>query len=398
MSFDGQWATSFGPMTLRQEGGSVTGTYGRNGTENSIEGTVEAGQLTFRYEEANERGTGWFRLRRPSSFGGEYQVGGNARSLPWQGWRGFDGLWDTSLGRLRLMQEAGRVWGSSEADASVRLEGDLEAGGRLAFRLEGGALKGGGHFDLDSAGYLVGGEWSEDGQPAGTVRGQRAMPRPGITWLVVLEAHRQRALDDNEYALGRTLREVFARLPWTMVRHRFYDGEASLLHWCRQLLYLPEPAVLVVCGRGEANGAAVAGGTIGQMGGQMGGLTGMIDSLRFADGLKLLHVSASAALAGQEAGRALREAPFPVSGYTANVDPAQCALAEFVYLDMILDKGLTPDKAAEQLPLLVRFAGAETLPGSPYRSAGFTFVGPDARLAEATFGPQPGTVSRSKLH
>jgi hypothetical protein len=390
MSFDGQWATSFGPMTLRQEGARVTGTYGRNGTENTIEGTVEAGQFTFRYEEANERGTGCFRLRRPGSFGGEYLAVGNARSLPWQGWRGFDGLWDTSLGRLRLVQEAGRVWGSSEVDASVRLEGDLEAGGRLAFRLEGGALKGGGHFDLDSAGYLIDGEWSEDGQPAGAVRGQRAMPRPGITWLVVLEAHRQRALDDNEFALGRTLRELFARLPWTIVRHRFYDGQVSLLHWCRQLLYLPEPSVLVVYGRGEARGTAVAAGTIG--------LTGMIDSLRFADGLKLLHVSASASLAGQEAGRALREAPFPVSGYTANVDPAQCALAEFVYLDMILDKGLTPDKAAEQLPLLVRFAGAEALPASPYGPSGFAFVGPDVRLAEATVGPQPGAVSRSKLH
>lgn len=389
MSFDGQWATSFGQMTLRQEGARVTGTYGRNGTENTIEGTVEAGQFTFRYEEANERGTGSFRLRRPSSFSGEYLAVGNARSLPWQGWRGFDGLWDTSLGRLRLVEEAGRVWGSSELDASVRLEGDVEAGGRLAFRLEGTTLKGGGHIDLDSAGYLIDGEWGEDGQSVGAVRGQRAMPRPGLTWLIVLEAHRQRALDDNEFALGRTLRELFARLPWTMVRHRFYDDEAGLLHWCRQLLYLPEPSVLVVYGRGQI-GPGIAASSIG--------LAGMIDSLRFADGLKLLHVSAAASLAGQEAGRALREAPFPVSGYTAEVDVGQCSLVEFIYLDMILDKGLTPEKAAEQLPSLVRFAGAETLPGSPYRATGFTLAGPDARLAEATLGPQPGPVSRSKLH
>ena len=58
MSFEGQWATSFGQMTLRQDGARVTGTYGRDGTENTIEGTVEAGRLAFRYKEANERGTG----------------------------------------------------------------------------------------------------------------------------------------------------------------------------------------------------------------------------------------------------------------------------------------------------------------------------------------------------
>jgi hypothetical protein len=390
MSFNGQWATSFGQMTLRQDGVRVTGTYGRSGTENTLEGTVEAGQLTFRYEEAHERGKGWFRLRRSSSFSGEYLAERNTRPLPWQGWRGYDGLWDTSVGRLRLVQEAGRVWGSSELDTSVRLEGDLESGGRLAFRLEGADLKGGGHFELDSAGYVLDGEWSEDGQSTGTIGGQRAMPRPGLTWLVVLEAHRQRVLDDNEFTLGRTLHELFARLRWAQVRHRFFDDEASLLRWCRQLLYLPEPSVVVVSGHGETRGPTDGGATIG--------LADMIDSLRFADGLKLLHLASSASLSGQEAARALREAPFPVSGFTGKLDWPQRTLAELVYLDMILDKGLTPDQAAEQLPQLVRFAGSESLPDSPYLPAGFTFVGPDARLAEATLTAPPGPVSSSRLH
>jgi len=399
MSFDGQWATSFGQMTLRQDGAHVTGTYGRGGIENTLDGTVEAGQLTFRYEEANERGTGWFRLRRPSSFAGEYLAEGNPRTLPWQGWRGYDGLWDTSLGRLRLVPEAGRVRGSSELDASVRLDGDLEPGGRLAFRLEGPALKGGGHFELDPTGYLLDGEWSEDGRPAATIRGQRAMPRPGITWLVVLEAHRQRVLDDNEFSLGRTLHEMFARLRWTQVRHRFYDEEASLLRWCRQLVYLPEPSVLVVSGHAQMRGET-RGGTRSRIddGGTGVGLACMIDSLRLADGLKLLHLASAASLAGQESVRALQGAPFPVSGYTGNVDWAQCALAELVFLDMVLDKGLTPERAAEQLPRLVRFAGAESLPGSPYRPAGFALVGPDAQPAEADPATQPASVSRSKLH
>jgi hypothetical protein len=394
MGFDGQWATSFGQMTLRQDGERVSGTYGRGGIENTLDGTVEAGQLTFRYEEANERGTGWFRLRRPSSFAGEYLAEGNPRTLPWQGWRGYDGLWDTSLGRLRLVPDGGRVWGSSELDVLVRLEGDLEPGGRLAFRMDGPALKGGGYLDLDATGYLLDGEWSEDGHAAATIRGQRAMPRPGLTWLVVLEAHRQRVLDDNEFTLGRTLHEMFSRLRWTQVRHRFFSDEASLLRWCRQLVYLPEPSVLVVSGHGETQG-----GTRDRTDGGTGiALASMMDSLRLADGLKLLHLASAASLAAQEAVRALQGAPFPVSGYTGSVDWAQCALAELVFLDMILDKGLAPERAAEQLPRLVRFAGAESLPGSPYRPAGFALVGPDAQTGEAASATQPAPLSRSKLH
>ena len=51
------------------------------------------------------------------------------------------------------------------------------------------------------------------------------------------------------------------------------------------------------------------------------------------------------------------------------------AFTEFIYLDMILEKGLSPAAAAEQLVSLVRFAGAEEIPGSPYRPAGFCFFG-----------------------
>jgi hypothetical protein len=388
MSFAGRWTTSFGPMTLRQDGSEVRGTYGRSGTENTIEGTVEAGRLTFRYKEAQEQGSGWFRLRRPGSFGGEYLAEGNPRTLPWQGWRDFDGLWDTSIGRLRLVQEDGRVVGTSEWDATVRLQGEVERGPRLPFqeqrvrlpfRLEAAKVRGRGVFELDQQGYMLSGEWAEEGQPPQPLGGQRAMPRPGLTWLLVLEAHWQRSLDDNEFAFGHMLHELFARLPRALVRHRFYHDEGSLLHWCRQLRYLPEPSVLVITGHGETTGLTVGGKIIA--------LSGIVDSLRLADGLKLLHFSSC--LVGQDAGQALREAPFPVSGYTTSVDWAQSALTEFIYLDMILEKGLSPGRAAEELLRLVRFAGTEDLPGSPYRPAGFCFVGPDAGLVQPTLGPVP---------
>jgi hypothetical protein len=156
------------------------------------------------------------------------------------------------------------------------------------------------------------------------------------------------------------------------VRHRFFHDEESLILWSRQLLFLPEPAILVVTGHGEANGLTVNGRTVD--------MRRMIDSLRLADSLQLLHFSSC--LVGQDSGQALTSAPFAVSGYTTRVDWAESALTEFVYLDMMLEKGLPPARAAEQLVSLVRFAGDEPIPGSPYLPAGFRFFGPAGAPAE----------------
>ena len=365
MSFAGRWSTSFGPMVLAQDGSRVRGSYGREVTEHPIEGTVAGGEFSFRYSEPQERGTGRFKLRRHGRFTGDYLAEGSQRAMPWQGWRDCDGLWDTQLGRLRLVQETPeRVFGFAEYDAAARIEGQFE-GGRLTFTLEAGDFSGRGVLDLDPTGYALNGEWLEQGQPSRALAGQRILPRPGLVWLVVVEAYWQRALDDNEFAFGSMLKELFARLPRVQVRHRFYHDEISLLHWCRQLLYLPEPAVLMLAGHGEANGLTVNGQVIPQ--------GRILESLRYADGLQLLHFSSC--LVGQDSERALIAAPFPVSGYKTSVDWAMSAFTEFIYLDMILEKGLAPAAAAEQLVSLVRFAGNEECPGSPYRPAGFCFFG-----------------------
>ena len=92
--------------------------------------------------------------------------------MPWQGWRDCDGLWDTHLGRLRFVQEdAGRVFGFAEYDAAARIEGEFE-GTRLTFTLEAGNFSGRGVLDLDPTGYMLNGEWLEQGQPS------RALERP----------------------------------------------------------------------------------------------------------------------------------------------------------------------------------------------------------------------------
>jgi hypothetical protein len=372
MQFSGRWFTSFGIMTLQQDRNTVTGTYGASGTENAIEGTVADGVLRFRYREASEQGTGWFRLKRYGTFAGEYLAEGNAHALPWQGWREFDGYWETSLGRLRLFQHADRVDGAVEFDAEGKLEGRLE-GDRVVYRFSGSRVSATGHIELDPASQVLHGEWREEGHPTHVLGGRRCVPHRGLIWLVVLEAHWQRSLEDREFAFGSMLREIFARVARTQVRHRYFQDEASLLLWCRQLMFLPEPAFLVVTGHGEANGLTVNGRFID--------MRRMIDSLRLADSLQLLHFSAC--LVGQDSGQALVGAPFPISGYTTRVDWAQSALTEFIYLDMMLEKGLPPARAAEHLVSLVRFTGDQPIEGSPYLPAGFRFFAPAEPLPPA---------------
>lgn len=362
MEFAGRWFTSFGPMILQQNGRQIRGTYGANGTENVLEGTFARGDLAFRYQEATEKGAGWFRLKRPGCFAGEYLAEGLPHALPWRGWREFEGYWDTSFGRVRLFQDGESVHGLIESDLAGRLDGRIETG-RLAYTFKGSHISSSGFLDLDPLCLTLRGEWREDGQTVHAWHGQRAMARRDLTWLVVFEAHWQRALDESEYAFGAMLRQVFARLSRAQVRHRFFHDEESLIHWCRQLLFLPEPAILVVTGHGEANGLTVNGRVVD--------MRRMLDSLRLADSLQLLHFSSC--LVGQNVGEALTGAPFAISGYTTRVDWAESALTEFIYLDMMLEKGLPPARAAEQLVSLVRFAGDEPIAGSPYLPAGFRF-------------------------
>ena len=157
--------------------------------------------------------------------------------------------------------------GSSEVDAAAHLEGDIDHSGRLPFRLEGPRIKGRGVFELDALGYTLGGEWVQDGQPVLPLAGQRVMPRPGLTWLVVLEAHWQRTLDDSEFAFGHMLHELFARHPRDLRpsyhRQAFWAGPLQLLMfraWARGIDKAkaggPVGRARDVLGAGEADHAA----------------------------------------------------------------------------------------------------------------------------------------------
>jgi hypothetical protein len=237
----------------------------------------------------------------------------------------------------------------------------LSSGSRLEISYREPAAIGEAKFELAPGGESFEGQWcAEGGTEWKPWTGTRVHADPGVTWLVVFEAHWQRSLAENEYAFGHMLREVFARRPGVQVRQRFFQDAESLEHWCRELLYLPEPAILVIASHGEAEGPSVHGRVIDT--------DRILESLEPAASLKLLHFSCCLVGSGEIPSRR-----FPVSGYTTRVDWGVSALLEFSYLDLILNRGLGPAEAAEKLPLLVRFAGDVAPPGSPYPAAGFRF-------------------------
>jgi hypothetical protein len=366
--FAGNWFTTFGPMSLHQAGAQVTGTYQMGPAACSLQGQVKNGRLVFRYSEPQAQGEGWFDLIRPGKFTGQWRQDGAPRWDVWTGVRGFDGIWQTSFGPMRLFQEANHVTGCYECTGHATIEGQL-TGNRLTFTYQEPKVRGEGWFELVPDGERFVGKWHPDGSKKWSEwTGTRVQQAPGVTWLVVLEAHWQVHLQDNEYAFGHMLREFFARVPGVRVRQRFFTSAAGLRKWCQEIMYLAEPAVLVIASHGTAEGLNAYGEIIDG--------TVLADGLRYADNLRLMHFSACLMMEKGESSpwyQALN-ASFPISGYTTTVDWAASALTEFLYLDMVLSKGLTPADAAAKLPELLPFSGDKGVAGSPYPAAGFRFL------------------------
>lgn len=359
-SFEGTWRTPFGLLTLTASGSKVSGHYGEHGT---LQGKLDGTTLRFDYDEPGERGSGSFTLKRAGRFVGHYLADGSDTPRPWIGERGWDGLYDTTFGRLRLLHSSGGVEGFYEAAGPAALQGRAE-GDRLHFHYEEKNASGEGYFVMAEDGESFTGQWRASGDEEWSDwTGTRMHAERGVQWLFVLEAHWQKSLADNDYAFGDMLREVFARLANIRVRHRIFHDADSLAHWCRELMYLAEPAVLVIASHGTERGLSVHGEIINT--------TRIMQSLATAETLKYLHFSAC--LIANDEERTLKSPPFPVSGYTTSVDWGASAMIEFTLLDMVLNRGMTPSAAAAMLPKLVTYALDDAPKGSPYPPAGFRF-------------------------
>lgn len=382
-SFTGQWRTTYGTMALTQEGDRVTGTYTSEGAPCTLSGRVAEGRLTFSYQEPSTKGEGWFDLAADGrSFKGQWRPAGEVAWQSWSGRRvreraveakGFDGAWNTSWGMMRLVQDGNRVHGIYAGEGGSRLAGELK-GGRLTFEYQEPEAKGAGWFELAADGDHFHGGWT----PAGGAQesawdGARVTPRPGRQWLVVLEARWEESLAEREYAFGDMLRPFFARLPNVEVRHRYFTDEHSLAKWCSEVAYLVEPVVLLIATHGTPEGIEVGGHTIGAR--------SIVQSLRYARSVQLLHFSSCLAMKDRMAVEILRglgkDAAFPISGYTTEVDWSASAILELMYLDLQFAHEMTPEEAAGQLAQLLPFSGAKRVPGAPFESAGFRIIRPE---------------------
>src|SRR2546423_8820756 len=318
-NFTGRWITTYGPMELTQEGSHVTGSYGADAT---LEGTVEKDRLVFRYQEPNAAGEGWFVLKRAGKFVGQWRPDGAELWAPWQGERGFDGVWRTTYGPMRLFHHADRIHGFYEGMGSATVEGRWD-GERFVFRYQEPKAAGEGWFTINGDDSAFEGAWRPEGSEEwGQWRGRRVYPEPGRRWLVVLEAHWQKSLADEEYSFGHMLREFFAREGNIGVRHRFFPNEAGLEKWCRELMYLAEPTVLAIATHGTQEGLVAHGQPIAPR--------VLVENLVWAENLLLVHFSACLMLHDSPAGEAARKLQnlkrFPVSGYTTSVDWAASAI------------------------------------------------------------------------
>ena len=371
-AFAGRWFTTFGPMELSQDGPAIHGTYGNPGASCTITGEMKDGRFVFRFEEPGETGEGWFESSSAGQFRGQYRPDGVEQWLPWNGQREWDGIWDTSFGRMRLIQDAEGVHGIYDGGVPGSIEGRLD-GSHFTFRYAEPTVQGEGSFELCEDWQTFNGRWHPDGATDwGGWQGRRVHAQTGLTWLVVIEAHWQHSLADRDYSYGNMLKEIFARLPHVAVRQRFFNDEVSLERWCRELVYFPEPAIVLIASHGTPGAVTVHGQTIDTQ--------RVLNGLRHASNIQLLHFSACLVMKEEKAGdfgrRVEKDIAFPISGYTTSVDWGASAILEFQYLDMILGKRCTPEQAAELLPRVITYAGDESPEGSPYVAVGFRFFKP----------------------
>lgn len=370
-TFTGRWITTFGPMELRQEAHHIKGTYWLQGVPSAIDGALKNNRFVFTYRDPSGAGEGWFELPRYGQLRGQYRLDGTDRWGDWSGNREWDGIWDTSFGRVSLIQEESRILGFYEGAGPSRIEGRLD-GKRFVFRYLEPSAQGDGWFELNGDATAFDGSWRPDGAAAWQPwQGRRVFARPGLTWLVVLEAHWQRSLGDAEYSYGMMLKEFFARLPHVAVRQRYFNDESSLTRWLRDLSYVPEPAIVLISSHGTEGGVAVQGRTIDPK--------LVVDSLKNAGAIQLLHFATCLVLKEENDGDFLRRigpVPYPISGYTTSIDWGGSAVLEFSYFDMILSKGLAPEDAASRLPTVVAYSGSAAPGESPYPAAGFRFFKP----------------------
>ena len=280
----------------------------------------------------------------------------------------FSGLWETTYGRMLLTQEGAAVRGEYSYSSSSTLLGDVE-GSRLTFKYSEAETAGEGWFELSADGESMRGRWREEGSERWQRwRGSRVHPEKGVVWLVILEAHWETSLAEEEYAFGDMLRSYFTMdsARHVRVRHRNFHGVQDLQRWSREARYLAEPVVLLISTHGTPRGVQVFDEIIGA--------EALADCVRGHHNLKALHLSGCSMMAGDIPADIQKligpEQRLPITGYTTDVAWDASALSDFVYLSMLLIHGMEPAEAVAQTHVLAPFSREDPLPGATFQALG----------------------------
>src|SRR5262245_46018828 len=158
IDFAGEWHTTFGPMRLVQQDGKVSGHYTYMGVECALNGKIQDGRLDFTYQEPEVHGTGWFELVRGGrAFRGQFCPDGG-KTDNWVGERiGFDGLWNSTFGLFRIIENGATTHGFYDAGGSATIDGKRD-GNRLTFTYREPKVRGQGRFELAADGLSFQGE------------------------------------------------------------------------------------------------------------------------------------------------------------------------------------------------------------------------------------------------
>jgi len=393
-TFTGSWVTTFGPMQLKQEGGQVVGSYSMQGVQCPVSGTVKDGRLAFTYREGATKGEGWFQLAADGqSFAGKWRETGSISWLSWKGIRsqtetGFVGLWESDFGRMRLVRNGDAIEGIYTGLGKSTITGKLKDG-RFEFRYQEPTDKGEGWFELAEGGAALKGKWRRDGSKQwGNWNARRIVAKPGVIYLVVMEARWETSLAEQEYAFGDMLKTYFERTPNVQVRRRALNDAADVGRWGHELALLAEPVVLSLSSHGSPKGLEVGGQTVTP---EM-----IADSLRYANNLQLVHFSSCLMMKNQLAERVAKRlgarATFPISGYTTAVDWGASAVLEFMYFELLLGRRMPPAKAAQQLKILFPTSGEKRVTGAVFAPAGFRILLPKPTASKSADPPAEKAV------
>jgi len=286
----------------------------------------------------------------------------------------YEGLWQTSYGRMRLTHRGEAVTGNYAYADGSSIEGSV-TGERLNFRYTEPEARGEGWFELRDEGRRFEGKWRPEGQPDWQRwTGERVTPVAGKVWLVVLEAYWESDLAEEEYSFGAMLESYFtmSAARHVAVRQRFFHDAVDFRRLCAEVSYLAEPVVLLISSHGSEAGISVGGTTIDA--------DVIAASTRNAANLKLLHLSGCSMMSGTLPARVMAQIPpaarFPISGYRTSVAWDASAISDFIYLSFLLIRGLDPAEAVRQSVLVAPFVGSKETPGAAFEALGLDILLP----------------------